>query len=257
MAATLRAPPPTCPSFSLPSRAFPHLGPGSIHPDGGFIFVFVCLLIHASSYSGHRRGFRSTTECKSPRRLIHFHPSLVDIQLLSVCPPVSCSQDVSVSLGSTGSGVQWPGQPRPHFYPILHKWRAQKSVWLPTPPPLILVPHRDRSEVLVTLPFLLKWRLAGASLIELARTRVALVISLLDWNNSDESGGQSVFFISHFTLPLPICPLSLLQFLQPHIPQIKELSISEKFLASFLQSSLWRERTACGGWPCSLLCLRR
>lgn len=134
MAATLRAPPPTCPSFSLPSRAFPHLGPGSIHPDGGFIFVFVCLLIHASSYSGHRRGFRSTTECKSPRRLIHFHPSLVDIQLLSVCPPVSCSQDVSVSLGSTGSGVQWPGQPRPHFYPILHKWRAQKSVWLPTPP---------------------------------------------------------------------------------------------------------------------------
>lgn len=89
MAAALRAPPPTCPSFSLPSLAFPHLGPGSIHPDGGFIFVFVCLLIHASSYSGHRRGFRSTTECKSPRRLIHFHPSLVDIQLLSVCPPLS------------------------------------------------------------------------------------------------------------------------------------------------------------------------
>lgn len=134
MAATLRAPPPTCPSFSLPSRAFPHLGPGSIHPDGGFIFVFVCLLIHASSYSGHRRGFRSTTECKSPRRLIHFHPSLVDIQLLSVCPPVSCSQDVSVSLGSTGSGVQWPGQPRPHFYPILHTCQTQWSVWLPAPP---------------------------------------------------------------------------------------------------------------------------
>lgn len=87
MAATLRAPPPACPSSSPPpSLAFPHLGPGSIHPDGGFIFVFVCLLIHASSYSGHRRGFRSTTECKSPRRLIHFHPSLVDIQLLRVSP---------------------------------------------------------------------------------------------------------------------------------------------------------------------------
>ena len=74
-----------------------HLGSGSIHPDGGFIFVFVCLLIHASSYSGHRKGFRSTTECKSPRRLIHFHLSLVDIQLLSTLPPVSCSQDISLS----------------------------------------------------------------------------------------------------------------------------------------------------------------
>lgn len=186
MAAALRAPPPTCPSFSLPSLAFPHLGPGSIHPDGGFIFVFVCLLIHASSYSGHRRGFRSTTECKSPRRLIHFHPSLVDIQLLSVCPPVSWSQDMSVSLGSTGSVVQWPGRPRPHSYPILHTCQTQWSVCLP--PPQIPVPRGDRSEVLVTLPFLSKWRLAGASLIELVRTRVGLVINLLDWTNSDESG---------------------------------------------------------------------
>lgn len=74
-----------------------HLGSGSIHPDGGFIFVFVCLLIHASSYSGHRKGFRSTTECKSPRRLIHFHLSLVNIQLLPTFPPVSCSQDISLS----------------------------------------------------------------------------------------------------------------------------------------------------------------
>lgn len=49
--------------------------------------VFVCLLINASSYSGHRMGFRSTTECKSPPRLIHFHLSLVDIQLLSVFLP--------------------------------------------------------------------------------------------------------------------------------------------------------------------------
>lgn len=93
-----------------PLPSFSHLGPGSIHPDGGFIFVFVCLLIHASSYSGHRRGFRSTTECKSPRRLIHFHPSLVDIQLLSMCPRVSCSQDISVSFSSTGSDMKWPGQ---------------------------------------------------------------------------------------------------------------------------------------------------
>lgn len=85
------------PIFQPPLSTVSHLGPGSFHPDGGFIFVFVCLLIHASSYSGHRRGFRSTTECKSPRRLIHFHPSLVDIQLLSTCPPVSCSQDFSVS----------------------------------------------------------------------------------------------------------------------------------------------------------------
>lgn len=81
-----------------PLPTVPHLGPGSIHPDGGFIFVFVCLLIHASSYSGHRWGFRSTTECKSPRRLIHFHLSLVDIQLLSTFPEVSCSQDISLSL---------------------------------------------------------------------------------------------------------------------------------------------------------------
>lgn len=63
-----------------------HQGPGSIHPDGGFIFVLVCLLIHASNYSGHRRGFFvPPPKCKSPRRLIHFHPSLVDIQLLSTC----------------------------------------------------------------------------------------------------------------------------------------------------------------------------
>lgn len=47
-------------------------------------------------------------------------------------------------------------------------------------PPQILVPRGDRSEVLVTLPFLSKWRLAGASLIDLARTRVGLVINLLD-----------------------------------------------------------------------------
>lgn len=82
------APPPLpLPISQPPLPTVSHLGPGSIHPDGGFIFVFVCLLIHASSYSGHRRGFRSTTECKSPRRLIHFHLSLVDIQLLSTFPP--------------------------------------------------------------------------------------------------------------------------------------------------------------------------
>lgn len=86
-----------------------HLGPGSIHPDGGFIFVFVCLLIHASSYSGHRWGFRSTTECKSPRRLIHFHLSLVDIQLLPTFPQVSRSQDISLSF----SGEIWPAVTRP------------------------------------------------------------------------------------------------------------------------------------------------
>lgn len=87
------------PSSHLPTSppTVSHLGPGSIHPDGGFIFVFVCLLIHESSYSGHHRGFRSTTECKSPRRLIHFHLSLVDIQLLSTFLPDSCSQDISLS----------------------------------------------------------------------------------------------------------------------------------------------------------------
>lgn len=97
--------------FSLPISQPPlptvsHLGLGSIHPDGGFIFVFVCLLIHASSYSGHRRGFRSTTECKSPQRLIHFHLSLVDIQLLSTFPPVSRSQDISLAVKGMGSGLQ-------------------------------------------------------------------------------------------------------------------------------------------------------
>lgn len=95
--ATLQASLFPLPIFQSPLPTVSHLGPGSIHPDGGFIFVFVCLLIHASSYSGHRRGFRYTTECKSPRRLIHFHLSLVDIQLLSTFPPVSCSQDISFS----------------------------------------------------------------------------------------------------------------------------------------------------------------
>lgn len=96
--ATLHAPPtPLLPISQPPLPTVSHMGPGSIHPDGGFIFVFVCLLIHASIYSGHRRGFRSTTECKSPRRLIHFHLSLVDIQLLSTFPPVSRSQDISFS----------------------------------------------------------------------------------------------------------------------------------------------------------------
>ncbi len=90
-------PPYPLPIFQRPLPTVSHLGPGSIHPDGGFIFVFVCLLIHASSYSGHRRGFRSTTECKSPRRLIHFHLSLVDIQLLFTFP--SRSQDISLSFG--------------------------------------------------------------------------------------------------------------------------------------------------------------
>lgn len=214
MAATLRAPPPTCPSFSLPSRAFPHLGPGSIHPDGGFIFVFVCLLIHASSYSGHRKG-------------LSFHHRM---QIATAANPLSSlpcrhptSLSVSPSLLQSGR-VCFFGQyrirravTRPASPPLLPYTPYMPSTMerlAPHPPlPPVPVPHRDRSEVLVTLPFLLKWRLAGASLIELARTRVALVISLLDWNNSDESGGQSVFFISHFTLPLPLRPLSLLQFL--------------------------------------------
>lgn len=82
---------PPYPIFQPPLATISHLGPGSIHPDGGFIFVFVYLLIHASSYSGHRRGFRSTTECKSPRRLIHFHLSLVNIQLLPTFPTARTS----------------------------------------------------------------------------------------------------------------------------------------------------------------------
>lgn len=87
-----------------------HLGLGSIHPDGGFIFVFVCLLIHASSYSGHRWGFRSSTECKSPWRLIHFHLSLVDIQLFCTFLPVSRSQDILLFLSRMKLTVTRPAE---------------------------------------------------------------------------------------------------------------------------------------------------
>lgn len=103
----LPPPPAPLPISQCPLPTVSHLGPSCIHPDGGFIFVFVCLLIHASSYSGHRWGFRSTTECKSPRRLIHFHLSLVDIQLLSTFPPVSHSQDsLSFSAGDQACSDQ-------------------------------------------------------------------------------------------------------------------------------------------------------
>lgn len=128
MTATLQASP--LPISLPPLPTVSHLGPGSIHPDGGFIFVFVCLLIHASSYSGHRRGFRSTTECKSPRRLIHFHLSLVDIQLLSTFPPVSHSQDVSLS----GYGIM-PTVTRLaelQRLSLLHACQAQCTSHLPT-----------------------------------------------------------------------------------------------------------------------------
>ena len=126
-------PPLPLPISQPPLPTVSHLGPGSIHPDGGFIFVFVCLLIHASSYSGHRRGFRSTTECKSPRRLIHFHLSLVDIQLLSMFPPVSCSQDISLSFRVGGSGPQWPGQHWLLHLSLLHACQTRYTSSPPAP----------------------------------------------------------------------------------------------------------------------------
>lgn len=122
---------PPFPVSQPPLPTVSHLGPGSIHPDGGFIFVFVCLLIHASSYSGHRRGFRSTTECKSPRRLIHFHLSLVDIQLLSTFPPQSPA--VKASLFLPGYGIR-PAVTRPARLPhlsLLHACQTQCTSHLP------------------------------------------------------------------------------------------------------------------------------
>lgn len=128
------------PIFQPPLSAVSHLGPGSFHPDGGFIFVFVCLLIHASSYSGHRRGFRSTTECKSPRRLIHFHPSLVDIQLLSTCPPVSCSQDFSVSFRVQDQACSDQASLAATLVSLLHACQTQYSFRLPPTFPKIFWP---------------------------------------------------------------------------------------------------------------------
>lgn len=160
-----------------------HLGPSSIHPDGGFIFVFVCLLIHASSYSGHRRGFRSTTECKSPQRLIHFHLSLVDIQLLSTFPSVSHSQAMSFF---SGYGIR-PAVARLAWLQHMH---VKHNIYLSPPthlshpqdilpflqvapslPALTLAPHRasSKSEVVATGSFPMEWEAAGASLIELGR----------------------------------------------------------------------------------------
>lgn len=140
MTATLQAqhapPPLPLPISQPPLPTVSHLGPGSIHPDGGFIFVFVCLLIHASSYSGHRRGFRSTTECKSPRRLIHFHLSLVDIQLLSTFPPsLLQSGHLSFFQGRGGSGPQWPGQHRLLHLSLLHACQTRYTSSRPPPPP--------------------------------------------------------------------------------------------------------------------------
>lgn len=135
-----------------------HLGPGSIHPDGGFIFVFVCLLIHESSYSGHHRGFRSTTECKSPRRLIHFHLSLVDIQLLSTFLPDSSSQDISLSFRARDKACSDRASPVPtlvstismsntkHLSPPTHHSHLENilpSLQIsPFSLPLTLAPHR-------------------------------------------------------------------------------------------------------------------
>lgn len=66
------------------------------------------------------------------------------------------------------------------------------------------------------------------------------------------------FLLAILPFCCPFSLLSLLQFLQPYtqkIPQIKELSISEKFLGSFLQFSLPGERMAHGGCPCDgVLC---
>lgn len=115
---------------SLPTVS--HLGPGNIHPDGGFIFVFVCLLIYASSYSGHHWGFCSTTECKSPPRLIHFHLSLVDIQLGCMFLSVSPGQDISLLL-YVWSGLQWPGQSSTSVYFLNVKYDPPFTFHLPLP----------------------------------------------------------------------------------------------------------------------------
>lgn len=165
------------------------MGPGSIHPDGGFIFVFVCLLIHASSYSGHRRGFRSTTECKSPRRLIHFHLSLVDIQLLSTFPPVSRSQDISLSFRVQDQGCSDRASLAPtlvstscmsntiHLWPHTHLSHLPRHSALsphfpslPPPRPWRHTGAHSKRKIVATLPIPLEWRVVGASLIELGRT---------------------------------------------------------------------------------------
>lgn len=181
------------PSFCLPASppsCVSHSGPGSIHPDGGFIFVFVCLLIHASSYSGHRRGFCSTTECKSPRRLIHFHLSLVDIQLLCTFFPVSCSQDVSLFV-CTRWRPQWPGRPSLLHSHLLHAWEMRHTFHLPptfqpfskpsshSPHPHSIprrfssvTPAPQREIVLATPPFTLEWSVVAAFIIEFGRTWV-------------------------------------------------------------------------------------
>ncbi len=181
------------PIFQRPLPTVSHLGPGSIHPDGGFIFVFVCLLIHASSYSGHRRGFRSTTECKSPRRLIHFHLSLVDIQLLFTFPLASRCQDISLSFSVQDQAHSDQVSPTPthvptscmsntiHLSPPIFKTFRPLSTFSIPPPsqPWRHTGAHSKRKVASTLPFPLEWKVVEAFQIELGRTWVGLLIKLL------------------------------------------------------------------------------